>query len=928
LTQLTALLLALASPPASATLLQAEPSGLYRSHFDQGLAELAAGSNEAAAESFAAAGKLAPDAPVWKAYLDRAEGRELVLDFDGTRSGFRPWSLAPPLSADARFDASGERLVSRSDPATLWDALSGEPIACVRGRTPHGGRQWMLDTTGRILVGLGRSADHQRLVCGGIDLRDARTGEPIEVDGASSIGLRWDTRFEWVPQGSEIASSARAHTFQIALPDGYLRCTTPTTENSLYVVRPDGTRAVSLSHELESMLALVDPRDGSTLLRIRPGGHQAIFSGSGRFLATKDRDRILLVDADRGEPLASPQVPERGQSNAFHCAFDGEQLVVADRWGRCIWWDPELTREVRNVQLDPPPGGGFQGLSMACGGSRILAQVESTIQCYDATSGAMHWSHASTSRGFEGLLASDDKRLLVRTCDGSNRIVDVASGATRVSLDDEVAVQNLEPLQATQACVVATSDGALRRVDLSSGRTSAITQGSETGRWWTRSLDADRLIAWMEGEEVRLLDTATLGSTLAIELEEDERVLAVADDGSRAATVVSAERLRLRTIAESAGSIDVEGLDERPRYAAFSPDGSRIAASGTSKVWLIDSTTAATLAVLSSPDLPSPGPMAFYGADRLAVGWSGQDVVGVHLLQLPSGERLQRLDVSERCLFGGTVAELRCFPELERIAFSVDTFGLVAIFRAEAWQEPWLVDHAGRDLQRIDGSNRICVSGWHGPAARAIDLRTGSILAQASLEACFDLAGSHADRFLVGTRDGRMAVFSGETFEPLYVRSEGADGSAWIVRNGKELEVDGEAGWDTGARHLERGGLSHPADCWDAWILDPLGLVRAPLDALPDPPRIRSGPPRVVLAEGDAAELALEIESEEPLLGVQVEVEGRPTELTPIDSLSSGARFTSTLSVAAPWPAGVRVRAVARSGVLSSPWRVRVEPFR
>jgi hypothetical protein len=109
---------------------------------------------------------------------------------------------------------------------------------------------------------------------------------------------------------------------------------------------------------------------------------------------------------------------------------------------------------------------------------------------------------------------------------------------------------------------------------------------------------------------------------------------------------------------------------------------------------------------------------------------------------------------------------------------------------------------------------------------------------------------------------------------------------------------------------------------------DPLGLVRAPLDVLPEPPRILTGPPRVVLAGGEEVELTLEIESEDPLLGVQVEIEGRATRLVPVDSVQEGHRFSATVAVPGPWPIDLRLRAAARSGVLRSPWRARIEPFR
>ena len=79
------------------------------------------------------------------------------------------------------------------------------------------------------------------------------------------------------------------------------------------------------------------------------------------------------------------------------------------------------------------------------------------------------------------------------------------------------------------------------------------------------------------------------------------------------------------------------------------------------------------------------------------------------------------------------------------------------------------------------------------------------------------------------------------------------------MRDGRRLEVAGGTGWSTSAWHLTRGDTSRPADCWDAWLVDPLGLCPVPLDTLPEPPRIVSGPPRRL--RGASETVTLEVEA-------------------------------------------------------------------
>jgi hypothetical protein len=120
-------------------------------------------------------------------------------------------------------------------------------------------------------------------------------------------------------------------------------------------------------------------------------------------------------------------------------------------------------------------------------------------------------------------------------------------------------------------------------------------------------------------------------------------------------------------------------------------------------------------------------------------------------------------------------------------------------------------------------------------------------------------------------------------------------------------------------------------------LYDPLGLLDVPLDVLPEPPRIVSGPPRTIRADRSTIDVRVEAASSTPLIGWQVEVEGRAPRFVPVEEEEGATRIVTSLTIdgpwtgsptGGPWPADVCLRAVSRAGVLSAPWRVYVESAR
>jgi hypothetical protein len=201
--------------------------------------------------------------------------------------------------------------------------------------------------------------------------------------------------------------------------------------------------------------------------------------------------------------------------------------------------------------------------------------------------------------------------------------------------------------------------------------------------------------------------------------------------------------------------------------------------------------------------------------------------------------------------------------------------------------------------------------------ARVVGARSGEDLAAAAVFGCYDLMEVPGGDHFVSVRDGRLCVLDGRTYEELYAREEGAGGCAWIKRGRTYSVVDGDALANT-VVHLARAGVSRPVDCFEPWLLDPLGVAAARLDHLPDPPHIVEGPERVLSSSDPKARLEVRCAGAHVL---EVEVAHRVVRVVPLDG-----EGRASVEVAAPWPADIRLRARARTGARSAPWRVRIDP--
>lgn len=920
-------------------LLALPQDGTYRATFDAGLAALTAGLDEQAAEHFRAAGEFAPDAPLWRAYLAHAEGGEPVVQAARPGSSDEPWATASRSQThDAVFDPTGERLLCGGGTPTLWDARTGERIAALAHRSSEHGLFWKFDVTGRVLVGVGGRWSARFGSVRGLDVRDARTGDPLDVPGAEEVVVTRDTRFEWVPAGQPARDLALGHIVDLPCAGGVLRCrVVPTRTNEDCLIRPDHERALLLYRNVPTELRLVDPKTGEPLALIQPGGGSAWFSPSGEYALSTNRfpAEVFLLDAETGKRLPSPPLPQEREYHVWGIGFLRDQLVVVDWKGGVLYWDPRAGAEVRRLQLDPVPHAGVDSVAFADAGRVLLVHTFHWTQGYDSATGQELWSLPDLGFFAAEALAPDGLRLATNDGTGAPLVVDVRTGEMPDSFNAQqvLATKEVTLVEGTGAALLTASDGSLRRIDLKSGVTTSIAEEHRSGdEVSTRLLSANRMLSWVDGEQLFLRDSTTLKPIHSIALEPDSEVLAIAPDGSQIVVRTPEALLEVRTLSNEPQVFRIRAEREEPVSAAYSPDGTRWAVAYERQVQLYDTLTRTRISkfLMRGGKVREPKPMSFYGEDRLAIAWGGSRMgkYGVNVFQLPHGERLAQLEPSGMLFNGGHVRSLRCDEDLGRITFSISPKGYVGSFAEEDWSERWFIDYGGGNpgrlfLERASGSTRLHVSGMSTLNARIVDLITGEELEHEAPE-CWSLSGTDDDRFVVGLLDRALLVFRGEDFTELYRRTEGPGGSAWIVRDKVHRTVVGPASPLSDSRHLTRGEVSRPIDCWDAWLHDPLELATASLDALPTPPRIVSGPPRLLQHLGETVELELHVADGAALLGIEVETVGGEARFVPVTMETTEATNRMQVTFSGPWPAEVRLRAVNRSGARSAPWRVRL----
>lgn len=842
-------------------LLCAAPQDAYREAFELGLEALESDQREAAAAHFRRAGELAPDGSVWPRYLALAEGREPPVSDDAPFDAAAAWMLSPPRErwGEIEIAAGGERALVLDH---LYDVRSGALVARLDHRGGDDPVTWHFERSGAVIVGRPRT---ERF--GALDLRDARTGEPLgpaAIDPERAVTLA--TRFAWYRGEAPPAL------------DGELRAAT---------------------------YALA----GGTLVQLVDEGPPGSAAGSG---GAEDR--------------FGPHSPQ-AVLTAPHGPGGRRRAVVVEASGEVSWFDPGGGGEAGRCALSPAPLGEPSWAAL-CGDGELLALATTGgLQVHHLSTGAQAWSRRE--RGVGGIrLSPDGERLLY--LDPDLHVLDVRTGAAARGAWTGTWATDLEVLAEDREHVwLGCRDGSVRRVALATGETagSSREQHGLGSAPRLQALTAGRLASIVDGASAVIhgVGTEAIRVLTRLELEPRTRVLALGPDGARLLAHGPDEALALVEL--ESGLRTVLDVPAATGPAAFSADGAQLALLTDGTLRLLECASGRVLAERAIQPSDHPGPLRFHGEASLLVAWANEihdedprPPAGLEVLALPGLEVRARLPSLTWDPFGGYIGALLSAPEVGLAAFSISSSGTVSAFRGEPWAPVWSVDYEGGTpatlrLEHAPGSRRLCISGMTDHHARVVDVKNGETLAGRALEGCYRLREVPGGCHLVALRRGRLTVIDGVGYEELRAREEGPDGAAWILRGGGRKLVAPGAG-PLPPSLLVRDRVSRPADCFEPWLLDPLGLAPARLDRLPEPPRILEGPERALFGGDGSTRLEVRCPGATAL---EIEVAGRPVRAVPID-----AEGRASVEVAAPWPADVVLRARARGGARSAPWRVHI----
>ncbi len=920
------------APPAQAS------EGDYRALFDQGVAALAADDTDAAAEFFRSAGEHVPDAPIWRAYLALAEGRTPRSKAKRLRHA-PPWRVVTPANGrvqDLHLGPRGERLIVGRDEPDLVDVRTGDLIARLESLIPGGCRRWVFDATGTVVVGRGGMRGT------GIDVRDARTGRPLELRGAPELMLTPGATFEWIRTGSQPRGPDCVGTIDLAGPGGVLRCQlvhgtdgwSVLHRSADVVINADGSRAYIVDDDVPARLVVIDRTTGETSLTLEPTSGRVSFSPDGSKLLIRSDRKLRIFDARTCVELPAPTLPADPEPIGRAYTFDGDRLITVGADGTVTAFDTRSGDEESLCTLSPAPPEGVSAIEFISGSDTLVVFGFSETAAYEISSGERRWTSDCERWANRGVF--DETRTWIATNDahGVAIVVDVKTGPPvfwrrRVPLSTTTTLA----LPGEQAVVVAASDGSLRRVELETGETSAHTTGhAGRSRVILHAAGDGQFLSFSGAGEVRLHDAETLAVRSGARLDPETWLRVSSPDGRHVVGVTGEPgTTTLYALNEAGDGSAIARLDRRVPAAAFSPSSDRVALIEEGRMLILDVETGKVLVDCTTLEGREVSEAAFHGDEFIVVGYSGADFAPAGAVVLRAEDGAEVVDLSGASLFalGGTVMHIQSDTEHGLVVFSISEGGDICAFKDDDWSRAWTFVYGRGNwgtlvIDRVQGEPSIAVSGmtsWH---SRILDMATGRVLDDVAVRGISDLAFTPGQRFVVGTRDSSLVVLDGTSRALLYRRTEAAEGSAWILRDGQRVPAPGQPALRDDPTHLIRDGWSAPVDCWDPWLVDPLGLSPIDLNELPAPPRFIDGTDWTVPDGTDTTRLTLRVQCATALLGVRIENEGHAPYFVPITDETPDEAGVTTIEfdLGGGIPVGLRVRAVSRRGIASRPLRI------
>ncbi|MGK0217545.1 MAG: hypothetical protein ACI9HE_001023 [Planctomycetota bacterium] len=782
----------------------------------------------------------------------------------------------------------GERLITHQQKATLWDLRSGERIA----QLDAGCKDWQFDASGRLLIGIGTWNDQERSDAG-LTLHESRTGRLLLVDGLGAIARYPSTTYEWLGTPSEPRPSIWQSVQDYPMPSGVLRVRQPLANWQKY--------------------------------RLTSGGE---------FLTRWNKGLLRVVDPKTGEELHSP--PYSSTDCAASSPGQGLIALLTQEY-ELLYWDPRQGVEVRRLALTPALERGAPTPELDRDGETMVLVSYDSVRAYNTQDGSIRWSIGGYTFGSgswspdRGSFARSDRQGVVRE-------FHFATGEARdLHTPAPLVTRQCAVLPGSERAVVLVSDGTLRLIDLASGHALAVATEHHRRTSVGFSVTASgAVLSWDETGLTFLRDSKDLTVRAKIALDEEPYPQSHSPSGTSFGLLTRSSKLQMKHFTGQQGPDWSSFSFEDARYCAWSPNGSQLAliypdraeVRSTADLQLIQ-----TLDIEADPlGASSPGIANFHGESTVAIAWNGpHPQVGVRIFDIPSGKLLATHNASNPCILGGNVGDIYSDLEAGTLAYSVYSCGYVVGLDDKTWQPRWDIDYGGGSpsaliFQGTPGSDSLYISGMLDDYSRVVDLSTGRVSGPGLLEGCFNLQPTASGKYLIATRNGELTVMQPGTHKELYARSEGEGSSAWI-RRGQIIE-DAQAGTDSDGRHIRRGDLSRPIDCWSGLAQDPEHEGSLNLATLPTPPSILQGPDRNLQAGVEQVRLGITATDDTGLIAIRVEAPGQEPRLIRVPAGAKGAPLEATLEfvVHGPWPKDIVLRAVSTNGVVSPPWRVHVKP--
>ncbi|MEM9803372.1 MAG: PQQ-binding-like beta-propeller repeat protein, partial [Planctomycetota bacterium] len=783
-----ALLCAAALPVVAWT---AQSSGsTYRELFDSGVASLAAGEREAAAALFESAGERAPEAPLWRCYLDHASGRDTAPADEG--DGLVRWQSldVPPASGNLRtqLSADGTRIIVPSDrDAMLLEATTSELVARLRARPEicdeNGRCFWTFDETGRVALALGGAWGTGR----GVDLRDAFTGRPVEVAGADQIALSPGARFEWYALGEQVPENAFPGTRDLRGPEGTLRCHIVREAMDDRRINPslgvklsrDAALAVVTSQAHGGSTKVIDRRTGETRFRRTPALGGTILSDDATMLfARQGREDAILLDVATGNELwRVPWTlsPLDGLVTPF--AFAGGELVALDFAGTLRYVDVKTGRAGREIRLTPAPELSPGRPAIVRDGTTLVTYGRDTY-VYDLSSGQRLWRTEGTRRVAspdEGTVDTAESRCLIVPRSRWPHAVDLATG---VALDDRVgptllATTAVELTPEGDRAVVALSNGEIRLVDLDSGATVARAfEHVERTAYFFFESRPDGVLTRDE-VAIHLRDAETLVPLASAKLDRGGVVRAVHPEGTSFVwSRHTPPATKLIELTEDGTGRVVVSTEQMTQAACYRADGAQVVLAADSEVSLLDATSGEIVTSLAVPDGAEPSAASFHGDSIVLVGEDGTVLdspdgfttppARTFVMDLATGGEVATLEHPTTIGFD-SVECIHSAPDEGVVVVTLSDCGEVNAYSDEDWQPLWQLESLGGNLgtleiRREPGGECACVSGMYDRKARIFELTTGTVRNRAATRGMFDLALTNRGDRAVGFRDRALVV--------------------------------------------------------------------------------------------------------------------------------------------------------------------------